>query len=137
MARTTTYIAQTIKKGEHVAVKIRAELGFLNEKPPETFMRKPVYVCLLVELSDGHLVHFARIRLVSDPPRECGRLTRDSGKKLNKGQEVLFGAKLTKVNQLVHAYLMCDSLGKNVFPSMKASSADFDSGNLAARSTEA
>lgn len=114
MIQNVTDVTQTIKKGEHVAVEIRAELGFLNEKPPETFARKPVYICLLVEVSDGHLVHFARIRSVSHISNKESGLTCSSGKKLNKGQEVLFGAKLTKANQLIHAYLMCDGLGNRV-----------------------
>ncbi|KAK6435457.1 ATP-dependent DNA helicase MER3 [Oleoguttula sp. CCFEE 5521] len=83
-----------IKKGEHVTVRVRAEMAFLNEKTPEMFQRKPVYVCLLAELSDGHLVHFARI----------------SAKKLNKGQEVLFAANLTSPNQHIRAYVSCDGL---------------------------
>jgi hypothetical protein len=36
----------------------------MNEKTPEYFQKKPVYVCLIAELSDGHLLHFARIRYV-------------------------------------------------------------------------
>ncbi|OQO13519.1 hypothetical protein B0A48_01748 [Cryoendolithus antarcticus] len=83
-----------IKKGEHVTVQVRAEMAFLNEKTPEMFQRKQVYVCLLAELSDGHLVHFARI----------------SAKKLDKGQEVLFAANLTSPNQHIRAYVSCDGL---------------------------
>ena len=83
-----------IKKGEHVTVKVKAEIGFLNEKVPEVFQRKPVYVCLLAATSDGHMVHFARI----------------SAKKLNKGQDVLFSANLTNVNQSISAYVMCDEI---------------------------
>jgi hypothetical protein len=36
----------------------------MNEKTPEYFQKKPVYVCLIAELSDGHLLHFARITCV-------------------------------------------------------------------------
>ena len=50
--------------GEHVLVRVRADIGFMNEKTPEYFQKKPVYVCLIAELSDGHLLHFARIRYV-------------------------------------------------------------------------
>lgn len=83
-----------IKKGEHVAVKVKAEIGFLNDKVPETFQRKPVYVCLLAETSDGLKVHFARI----------------SAKKLNNGQDVLFSANLTSASQSIRAYVMCDEI---------------------------
>lgn len=43
-------------------MKIRADLGFMNDKTPETFHQNAVYVCFMAELSDGHLLHFARIR---------------------------------------------------------------------------
>ncbi|KAI7488824.1 P-loop containing nucleoside triphosphate hydrolase protein [Hortaea werneckii] len=83
-----------IKMDEHVEVKVIAEIGFLNEKIPELFQRRAVYVCLLVETSDGSKVHFARI----------------SAKKLNKGQEVPFRARLTDATQTVRAYVMCDEI---------------------------
>ncbi|KAK4545902.1 hypothetical protein LTR36_002466 [Oleoguttula mirabilis] len=83
-----------VKKGEHVMVKVKADIGFLNEKVPEYFNKRPVYVCLLVETSDGHKIHFARI----------------SAKKLNNGQDVLFSANLTNASQTVRAYIMCEEV---------------------------
>ena len=83
-----------IKKGEHVTVRIKAEIGFLNEKIPEMFQRRAVYVCLLAETSNGHKIHFVRI----------------SAKKLNKGQDVLFSANLTSASQSIRAYVMCDEI---------------------------
>lgn len=83
-----------IKKGEHVTVNFKAEIGFLNDKIPEVFQKKAVYVCMLAETSDGHKIHFARI----------------SAKKLNKGQDVLFSANLTNPSQTVRAYVMCDEI---------------------------
>ncbi|KAK5118838.1 hypothetical protein LTR62_000047 [Meristemomyces frigidus] len=83
-----------ITKGECVTLKVKAELGFLNDKNPEVFSRRPIYVCLLAERSDGHLLHFARI----------------SAKKLGKGQEVLFNAKLTDAGQIIRAQVMCDEI---------------------------
>ena len=53
---------QVIRTGEHATIKIRADLGFINDKTPEYFKKQPVYVCLMAELSDCHLLHFARIR---------------------------------------------------------------------------
>lgn len=81
-----------IKSEQGVTVKVKAEIGFLNDKPPERAFRKVVYVCLLAETSDGRLAHFARI----------------SGKKLGKGQEVLFTADLTSHSQTIRGYVMCD-----------------------------
>lgn len=81
-----------IKKGEGVTVKVRAEIGFLNDKTPEKFNRRVVYVCLLADTSDGRLAHFARI----------------SAKKLSKGQEVLFTADLTSPGQTIRGFIMCD-----------------------------
>lgn len=78
-----------IKKGEHVRIKIKAEIGFLNEKIPETFQRRPVYVCFLAETSDGQKLHFART----------------SAKKLSNGQEVTFSADLANASQTVRAYV--------------------------------
>lgn len=58
---------QVIRTGEHVTIRIRAELGFINDKTPEYFKKQPVYVCLMAELSDSHLLHFARIRYLHRP----------------------------------------------------------------------
>lgn len=67
-----------IKPGEGVKANLKAEIGFMNEKIPETYQKKPVYVCLLAETSDGHKVHFCRIRSVTFPttqgrtnPEQC------------------------------------------------------------------
>lgn len=83
-----------IKKGEHVTIRIKAEIGFLNEKVPEVFNSHPVYVCLLADTSDGKVLHFARI----------------SARQLNKGKDLLFSANLTSATQTVRALLMCDNL---------------------------
>jgi hypothetical protein len=39
------------------------------------------------------------------------QLTILSAKKLNRGQEVMFEAKLTSSTQTVRAYVMCDTIG--------------------------
>ncbi|WPB04663.1 uncharacterized protein RHO25_009309 [Cercospora beticola] len=83
-----------VKKGEGATIKVNAEIGFINEKVPETFNRKPVYICLLAEASDGRKVHFARI----------------SAKKMSKGQEILFSATLKNQAQVIRGYLMCDEI---------------------------
>ena len=45
-----------------VMVQIKADIGFINEKLPQRFRNRPVYVCFLAELSNGRKIHFARIR---------------------------------------------------------------------------
>ncbi|KAH7093390.1 nucleotide-sugar transporter-domain-containing protein [Paraphoma chrysanthemicola] len=77
-----------------VKIQVRADIGFINEKPPQRFAGKLVYVCLLAETSDGRKIHFARI----------------SGTKLGSGQNLVFPALLTRANQAINCYVMCDSV---------------------------
>lgn len=65
-------VRQDVKHGQPVKIKIRADLGFMNNKPPAFFNRKAIHVCFLAERSDGHLIDFRRIRYVdvSGPCRE-------------------------------------------------------------------
>ena len=53
---------QAIKTHDGVKIQIKADIGFINEQPPQRFNNKLIYVCLLVDTSDGRKVHFARIR---------------------------------------------------------------------------
>jgi ATP-dependent DNA helicase HFM1/MER3 len=55
---------QVMKTPEGVKVMINTDIGFINQKIPESFGSKLVYVCMLAETSDGRMVHFARIRRV-------------------------------------------------------------------------
>lgn len=41
---------------------VQLEIGFMNERSPAFYQSKPVYICLLTERSDGHLMDFRRIR---------------------------------------------------------------------------
>ncbi len=82
------------KKGRHVVIKIKAEVGFINDKIPTFFRRKPVYICLLTERSDGFLVDFRRI----------------SASKLNKSPDVLFSAELLSHTQYYTCHVMCDEI---------------------------
>ncbi|KAL8699694.1 MAG: hypothetical protein Q9201_005856 [Fulgogasparrea decipioides] len=88
------------KQGNPVRIKIRAELGFMNSKPPTYFRRKAINVCFLAERSDGHLVDFRRI----------------SAKKLGNGQEVLISAEILQHTQYVTCYVMCDEIGRSPVP---------------------
>lgn len=50
-----------------MTVNLRAEVGFVNEKPPTVWNRQPIYICVLSETCDGKMVHFRRIRFVDHP----------------------------------------------------------------------
>ncbi|KAF1991793.1 P-loop containing nucleoside triphosphate hydrolase protein [Aulographum hederae CBS 113979] len=77
-----------------VRVNIKAEIGFMNERPPETFLNKDIYIVFLAESSDGHKIHFARL----------------SAKKLSKGQDVLFSAVISHQAQSINCFVMCDGI---------------------------
>lgn len=55
-------LVKNIKANQGVTVDVKAEIGFLNEKLPIVFQKRPVYVVFLAETSDGHKVEFRRIR---------------------------------------------------------------------------
>lgn len=46
-------------------VNLVVEVSFLNDKAPTFYLRKPVFVIILAETSDGQLLNFCRIRYVS------------------------------------------------------------------------
>ncbi|KAF2724757.1 P-loop containing nucleoside triphosphate hydrolase protein, partial [Polychaeton citri CBS 116435] len=83
-----------VKREDYVSARINAEMGFINDKVPDLFNRRPVYVCLLAETSDGKVVHFART----------------SAKKLGSGENITFDAALVNDNQMIRAYIMCDEI---------------------------
>ncbi|OJD40841.1 dead deah box dna helicase [Diplodia corticola] len=86
------------RSAQTVTVNFKAEIGFINGKPPLTLgrgpSRIPLFICLMAETSLGKMVHFRRT----------------SAAKLGKGQEVLFCAELTGLNQFVTCYVMCDDV---------------------------
>ena len=51
-----------MKIPEGVKIQIKADIGFMNERQPHDFNKKLIYVCLLLDTSDGRKAHFARIR---------------------------------------------------------------------------
>lgn len=57
---------EVVRVDDCVRVKVKAEVGFLNDKVPVVFNRKPVYICLLAETSGGRKVYFCRIMCVSN-----------------------------------------------------------------------
>ncbi|KAL8776306.1 MAG: hypothetical protein Q9194_003238 [Teloschistes cf. exilis] len=87
-------IGKDVKHGQPVQIKIRAELGFMNTKPPIFFQRKAIHICFLAERSDGHLIDFRRM----------------SAKKLGNGQDILLSAEILQHSQYVTCYVMCDEI---------------------------
>ncbi|KAL8829578.1 MAG: hypothetical protein Q9170_006107 [Blastenia crenularia] len=87
-------LQQDVKRGQPVKIKVKAEVGFMNEKAPTYFHRKAVYVCFLAERSDGRLVDFRRI----------------SATKLQNGQDILISVELLQQAQYVTCYVMCDEI---------------------------
>ena len=49
-------------RGRPATIKIKVECGFMNDTVPMFFHRRPIYICVLTERSDGFLVDFRRIR---------------------------------------------------------------------------
>lgn len=95
-------------------VKFLAEIRFINDKAPIFFHRKPIFVCFLVERSDGHLVDFRRFRSVHKNVTRT-LLTRCSAKKLGTHQEILISADLLSGAQYITCYVMCDEIGQHVY----------------------
>ncbi|KAH8636337.1 ATP binding protein [Alternaria alternata] len=87
--------ATVITSHDGVRIQIKADIGFINEQPPQRFNDKLIYVCLLVDTSDGRKIHFARI----------------SGPKLGSGQSIIVPALLTSPDQSINCYVMCDGIG--------------------------
>ncbi|ODH47967.1 hypothetical protein GX48_05899 [Paracoccidioides brasiliensis] len=87
-------VRKDIKHGETVRIGFKAEIGFINEKIPIFFRRKPVYVCFLAETSDGRMIDFRRISAI----------------KLQNGHDILLSAELTDIFQYISCYVMCDDI---------------------------
>ncbi|KAL1964042.1 hypothetical protein VTN77DRAFT_7588 [Rasamsonia byssochlamydoides] len=95
---TIKMMGRETKSGKSVKVNFRADVGFLNEKLPVFFQRRPVYVCFLAETSDGHLIDFRRM----------------SANKLQNGHEIMLSAELTSAFQHITCYVMCDDIAGTV-----------------------
>jgi Sec63 Brl domain len=83
-----------MKPQRYIKIRLKAEIGFLNESIPSFFRRRPIYVCFLAETSDGQIVDFRRI----------------PASKLQNGHEILLSAELTKPSQYVSCHVMCDEI---------------------------
>lgn len=87
-------VGKESRPGKPVAVKIEAEIGFLNDRAPLFFRRRPVFVCFLAEISDGKIIDFRRM----------------SAKGLQKDCEISFDTNLTNPHQFVTCSVMCDEV---------------------------
>ncbi|OAX80744.1 hypothetical protein ACJ72_04918 [Emergomyces africanus] len=87
-------VRKDIKPGKAVRIGFKAEIGFINEKLPTFFRRKPIYVCFLAETSDGRLIDFRRI----------------SATKLQNGHDILLNVELVDVYQYISCFVMCDDI---------------------------
>ncbi|KAJ5823570.1 Nucleotide-sugar transporter [Penicillium robsamsonii] len=81
-------------KANSINVRLKVELAFLNDKIPRFFQRRPVYVCCLIERSDGIMVDFRRI----------------SATKLQENLEIELSTELTSAEQLIVCHVMCDEI---------------------------
>ncbi|KAL9104182.1 MAG: hypothetical protein Q9163_000834 [Psora crenata] len=82
------------KIGQPVTIKMKVECGFMNDRPPMVFHRRPIHVCLLTERSDGYLIDFRRIH----------------ARQLGTGIDVWLSAELISKTQHITCYVMCDEI---------------------------
>ncbi|MCJ1284418.1 Sec63 [Xylographa opegraphella] len=75
-------MGKALKAGKPPVVKMKAEVGFMNEKAPFAFDKKLVYICFLAE----------------------------SAKQLGGGEDVFLSAELQKEGQYIVCYVMCDEM---------------------------
>ncbi|MCJ1469660.1 Sec63 [Pseudocyphellaria aurata] len=87
-------ISKQTKQGQPVNIKIKVDCGFLNERAPTFYHKKPLFVCLLIERSDGHLIEFKRI----------------SARLLCNSHNFLISAEITHYTQYISCYIMCDEI---------------------------
>ncbi|EER23433.1 DEAD/DEAH box helicase family protein [Coccidioides posadasii C735 delta SOWgp] len=87
-------IGKETNPGKWPIVTFKADIGFINERIPSSFNKKPVYVCFLAETSDGRIIDFRRI----------------SASRLHSGQDIMLKAELTHSYQHITCYVMCDEI---------------------------
>jgi ATP-dependent DNA helicase HFM1/MER3 len=82
----------TTRNGQGVTICVKANIGFMNEKTPEVYRGKPIYLVFLAETSDGRKAHFARI----------------SSRKMGNSEDINFSVLLTDPAQQIVCHVMCD-----------------------------
>ncbi|CAI7629740.1 unnamed protein product [Penicillium discolor] len=81
-------------KVDCVNVRFKAEVAFMNDKIPTFFQRRPVYVCCLIDRSDGYMIDFRRT----------------SAAKLQEKLEIELTAELTSAEHVIVCHVMCDEI---------------------------
>lgn len=92
-------------------MKVRAEVGFLNDIAPSCYRKKPINVCLLAECSNGLLLHFCRVRYCTLSMISSLLANESSGQKVRFGQDVLFEASLDGPHEVISCYVSCEEIG--------------------------
>ncbi|CAL5874362.1 uncharacterized protein PFLUO_LOCUS8658 [Penicillium psychrofluorescens] len=77
-----------------INIRFKVDMAFMNDKIPVFFQRRPVYVCLLAETSDGRMIDFRRV----------------SASKLQEGLQVQLSAELKSPDQFIVCHVMCDDI---------------------------
>lgn len=93
-------------------INIKVECGFLNGKVPLFYHKKPLFVCLLVERSDGYLIEFKRIRYKAFIPSPS-QLIIYSARLLSNSQDILISTEIVHHTQYITCYVMCDEIGNS------------------------
>jgi ATP-dependent DNA helicase HFM1/MER3 len=91
---TVKEMERKVMPGKGVTLKVKSEIGFLNAKAPTIFNRTQIYVCFLLEDSNGNVIDFRRF----------------GARKLEKGEEILCAVELTKPTTYLRTHVMCDEI---------------------------
>lgn len=83
-----------MKPGEGVNLNLKCQVGFLNEKVPVTFNKVPVFVCFLVEDSNGRVIDFRRF----------------SAAKLGNSEDAFLTVHLEAPAEHIRCSIMCDEI---------------------------
>ena len=93
-----------LRKGKGVTLKLKCEVGFLNETTPLQFGRTQIFVCFLLEDSNGSIIDFRRF----------------GARKLENREDIMLTVELTKPTSFLRSHIMCDELaGTSRFAEIK------------------
>ncbi|KAI5841329.1 Sec63 Brl domain-containing protein [Morchella snyderi] len=87
-------VSKALNGKDSVKLKIRAEIGYLNDKVPGKYRGMVLFANFLAERSDGLLIDFRRIPIG----------------KLEGGKDIQFMVELEHKEQTVICYLMCEDI---------------------------
>lgn len=87
-------MGREVSNGRGALLKLKGEIGFLNASPPISFNKTQIYVCFLVEDSNGTLIDFRRFGA-------C---------KIGCGEEIFLSARLETPTNYIRCYVMCDEV---------------------------